>query len=47
MWPLLLLFAFIFFLWIPKESDEDLEYEEEFLDEMLLFLDEEDDDDDW
>ena len=45
MWPILFLIAFILFLLIPKDSENEWDDEEDFIDEMILFLDDEEDDD--
>jgi hypothetical protein len=43
MWPFIFL-AVIFFLLIPKNTEEDLQDEEDFIDEMLFLGDEDDED---
>jgi len=41
MWLLVFVFLFILFLMIPKDLEDELEGEDMFLEEMILFLDEE------
>lgn len=43
MLPFLILLAFILYLAIPKETEEETMDEEDFIDEMLLLWDEEED----